>query len=180
MRRIFLISLLLIAFSSVALAHTVEFKLTFAIQDTTDTIHVNGSDFAETSGSWTSLAKPYISANRSVVAALISGGPFLKMEFSKQAANYTFSLKQEEGSMMLAFTNGTWKNIENKASGKIISSQFGSLQKTAPDINNWPLYMQLHYPSIDINGVGTVSGSIAVTNLGINALGLPIVKIELS
>jgi len=162
--------------SHIAFAHSVGMNLRFHISGTSDDIHVNGTDYSGSSLSlvFGDLSRPYISSERNgAVVALIAASPITRIALDTRSDPYLFSIEQNDDQRLLvALTNGTWSDIESKASGKTPASVFGKL---APPIIAPGLALQLQPFGAEINGL-IESGQILIRSLGKSRL--PIIDIQ--
>jgi len=153
---------ILLVFIAPSLARSVTINMAFTIgDDKNNIIHVNGTDYNGTDNNATMFAmvdKKFISSERSnkVFAMVFAGGEFLNilLNASYSPSAYLLQMSQEHkgNRFLLAFTNGTWRNIDSKAEGaeaaKILSKAFGTLAFSTP--SSFPLFIRLEYDSIDL------------------------------
>jgi hypothetical protein len=160
--RIALLSFLfLFLFISSVHARSVTLNLAFNITDKDNIIRVNDTDYNATQPAaltFLTLEKKFISAekNGKVLSLVFAGRDFLSVFFNTTYStnHYLIQMKQgdNENRFLLAFTNGTWRDIDDKAGSveeaRFLAKTFGALSFAVP--NSFSFFLRLENDMIDI------------------------------
>ncbi|MFC2143241.1 hypothetical protein ACFLQN_02475 [Candidatus Aenigmatarchaeota archaeon] len=182
--RLFAISVLLfcLLFLVVVNAHEVSMNFAFNIGgDKDDTIiHVNDTDYPgihpEGPIVFDDLEKKYISAERAgidAVAALVFGGSnflTLSMDTTYGLTSFLFKINQddEDNRFIVAFTEGSWDNIENHLGERIPSKTYGDFNSLLYNTENFVYSIILQRSDIEFIERVRLSGlnKLFIKNVG--------------
>jgi hypothetical protein len=146
-----------------ASARSVTMNAAFNISGKDNIIHVNGTDYNATqnnAATFTNLDKKFISSekNSKVFAIVFAGSQFLDAYFNTtySANEYLLAMSQDDynNRFLIAFTNGTYSNIDSKAKDvegfHMLSKLFGDLAFSVP--NSFSFFLRLEYSDVDLYG----------------------------
>jgi len=162
---VFLIVLLL---PYLAYANEVTFNFAFKLsEDKNDAIHTEDIDIMANmpyNATFYNMKNPFISSeNNGLIFALISAGKFFSLRVDTKQEDYLFQLTEKGcNKAILAFTHGTWKDVQNKMpnvkKSGIISKTFGILSSVAAE--KFIFYPMLLYENVKIFSPRTISGYV--------------------
>ncbi len=151
----------LLLVSSLTFARSVTMNLAFNIGNTKDNIiYVNGTNVNATQPdgrTFADLDKKSISSERrnKILALVFAGSEFLGTSFNTtySASNYLLSMKQGSNNrFLIAFTNGTFADIEKKAKDAeefhMISKLLGNMLFSSQD--RFSFFLRLEYQGINL------------------------------